>query len=94
MDYKIELTEGSRPEDLGYSPLYKLSCRELEACREYITDNLHKGFIEASPVPWAAPVLFALKHDGRLRFCVDYRKLSAITRKDRYPLPLIDYPLV
>jgi hypothetical protein len=57
-------------------------------------DNLHNGFIEASLAPWAAPNLFASKHGGRLRFCVDYRNLSAVTRKDRYPLPLIDFPLV
>jgi hypothetical protein len=92
-DHKIELEEGKHPEDLSYSPLYKMSLEELEACRKYITEHLDKGFIEASTAPWAAPILFARKANGGLRFCVDYRKLNAITRKDRYPLPLIEETL-
>lgn len=91
--HKIELLEGSRPEDLGFSPLYRMTADELEACRKYITENLHKGFIESSDAPWAAPILFAPKANGGLRFCVDYRKLNAITKKDQYPLPLIDETL-
>jgi hypothetical protein len=92
-DHKIELLKDSRPEDLGYSPLYKMSLRELETCREYITGALKKGFIIPSSSPWAAPILFAPKSDGGLRLCVDYRKLNAITKKDRYPLPLIEETL-
>lgn len=89
VDHKIEIN--GRPEDLGYSALYRMSLEEAEACRQYIVDNLRKGFIESSNAPWAAPVLFVTKPGGRgLRFCVDYRRLNAITRKDRYPLPLID----
>jgi transposase InsO family protein len=93
VDHKIELLPGSNPEDLGYTGLWKLSAEELEAARKYITENLAKGFIEPSNAPWAAPILFALKGDGSLRFCVDYRKLNAMTKKDQYPLPLIDETL-
>src|ERR1700742_367100 len=54
-----------------------------------ITDLLDKGWIRASSSAAGAPVLFAKKPGGGLRFCVDYRALNAITKHDRYPLPLI-----
>ena len=91
-DHKIELTEGGQ-DRLRYSPLYKQSLEELEATREYLKDNLDKGFITASDAPWASPTLFVRKHDGSLRFCVDYRRLNAETKKDQYPLPLIENTL-
>jgi hypothetical protein len=78
---------------LGHAPLYNMSREELDLVKKYIEDNLSKGFIEASKAPFASPVLFVRKPGGGLRFCVDYRKLNAITRKDSYPLPLIDETL-
>ncbi|GAB1312048.1 Retrotransposon nucleocapsid protein [Madurella fahalii] len=62
---------------------------ELIVLRKTLTELLDKDFIRASSSPAAAPILFAKKPGGGLRFCVDYRGLNAITRKDRYPLPLI-----
>jgi hypothetical protein len=79
-----------KEQELGYSPIYRLGIEELEAAKEYIIDNLNKGFITASQAPFASPILMAKKPGGGLRFCVDYRKLNSITKKDRYPLPLID----
>lgn len=91
VDHRIKLNEGRTPEELRFNPLYKMSLEESEACKKYIVENLQKGFLESSHAPWAAPVLFVPKPGGRgLRFCVDYRKLNTLSRKDRYPLPLID----
>jgi hypothetical protein len=58
--------------------------------RDYLFANLAKGFIVLSQVPFASPVLFARKSNRLLWFCIDYRKLNALTKKNYYPLPLID----
>ena len=70
-----------------------MSTEELLATKEYILKNLYKGFIEHSHAPFIIPVLFIKKANNRLRFYIDFRKLNNLTRKDRYPLPLIDETL-
>ena len=84
-DHAIELEGGQPP----WGPIYNLSVEELRVLREYIADNLEKGFIQPSTSPAGAPVLFIKKKDGRLRLCVDYRGLNKVTIRNRYPLPLI-----
>jgi len=61
--------------------------------QKYLTDNLSKSFIVNSKAPFASPVLFVRKADRSLQFCIDYCKLNAITKKNRYLLPLIDETL-
>ena len=54
-----------------------------------LIELLDKEFIRVSNSPVAAPVLFIQKPGGGLQFYYDYRALNKLTRKDYYPLPLI-----
>src|SRR6266536_3082994 len=92
-DHQIELEKDALTSDLKFYPLYCMSSKELEVVKKYLVENLDKGFIEPSQAPFAAPVLFTKKPDGSLRFCIDFRKLNLLTKKDRYPLQLIDATL-
>jgi hypothetical protein len=67
--------------------------KELREVKRYLDDNLDKGFIVASAAEIASPVLFVRKSNRGLRFYIDYRKLNGLTKKNKYPLPLIDETL-
>jgi hypothetical protein len=68
--------------------------RRLLAKRAEATDLLEnmrrRGVIEESDSPWSSPVVLVRKKNGDLRFCVDYRKVNDVTRKDYFPMPRID----
>ncbi len=69
--------------------LYNLSQNELAILWRYLDNALVKDWIKHSISPASAPILFVSKLDNKLRLCVDYRGLNAITIKNRYSLPLI-----
>jgi hypothetical protein len=78
-DCPIDLEEGHSP---PFGPIYGLSEPELQALRDYLTENLAKGFVQHSKSPASAPILFVKKKDGSFRLCVDYRGLNKITKKN------------
>ncbi|MBW0480430.1 hypothetical protein O181_020145 [Austropuccinia psidii MF-1] len=82
-DHHIEV-EGSLP---PVGVIFALSNQESDTIRAYISENVEKYFIQPSSSSTGAPVLFLKKEDGGLHLCVDYRKLNAATRKNKYPVP-------
>ena len=83
-------TGSSRP--LRQQP-YASAWKERELINEQVEKMLDRGIIEKSTSPWVSPVVLVKKKDGSWRFCVDYRRLNAITTKDVYPLPRIEEAL-
>lgn len=68
----------------------RLPLARQEQVEKMVKEMTEQGVIEESNSPWSSPVVLVTKKDGSLRFCVDYRKLNDITKKDSYPLPRID----
>ena len=85
-NHKIKLERDCQP---PYSSIYPLLTPKLHVLREYLHDNLVKGFIQHSTSSAGAPILFVKKKDGSLQLCVNYCRLSLLTKKNWYPLPLI-----
>ncbi|CAF0950498.1 unnamed protein product [Didymodactylos carnosus] len=78
----------------NHFPIYHHPRRTSNTIREVIHEETNKmlkeGVIRPSKSPWSSPVVIVRKKDGSPRFCVDYRKINAITQKDVYPLPRMD----
>ena len=68
----------------------RLPIHQREVAEQEVEKMLKEDIIEPSHSPWASPIVLVRKKDGSTRFCVDYRKLNAISIKDAYPLPRID----
>ena len=59
----------------------------LEEVRENLQDMLDGGAISPSKSPWCNAIVLVHKKDGTLRFCIDFQRLNARTKKDSFPLP-------
>ena len=49
-----------------------------------------RGVVQPLASAWASPIVIVPKKDGTSRFCVDFRRVNAVTKKDVYPLPRTD----
>ena len=67
-------------------PMYGSSPEKRRVMDEQIDKWFKQGVIEPSISPWSAPVVIAYRN-GKPRFCVDYRKLNAVTTPDEFPIP-------
>jgi len=85
-NHAIDVKEGFMP---WKGKVYPLSREEREEVREFVREQLRKGYIRPSKSPQMAPVFFVGKKDGKKRMVQDYRYLNEGTIKNNYPLPLI-----
>ncbi len=86
-DHKIELISDST----------SFSCRaywiffiKLLKVKKYLNENLSKKFITFSQTFYFFLILFALKANEDLRFCMNYQKLNVIFKRNKYSLSLIN----
>lgn len=90
-DHNIYLKEKQKS---NYVPMYKISPKKLDVVKWYLDSYLAKKFIQAILLSYSLPLLFLKKSSRKIWFYVDYRKLNTITKKDHYPIPLIEEILV
>ncbi len=68
----------------------RLPFNHHQEVREMVDKVLQHEIIEPAHEPWSSPIVLVRKKDDSTRFCVDFRRLNSITRKDTHPLPRID----
>ena len=86
-EHRIDVIPGSKP--LSQQP-YRAGFREREFLALEMDKMLRAGVIEPAQSAWASPVVIVPIQDRSYRFCVDYRRLNAVTIRDVYPLPRMD----
>ena len=86
-DHKIKLEDKSQS---FRSWLYFMSSYKLQKIKKYLKKNLKKKFITLSKASFASSILFIEKKDDSLHFCVNYWKLNALIKRDRYSILLIN----
>ncbi len=86
-DHKIKLEEESQS---SRSRLYLILSYKLQKVKKYLEENLKKKFITFNKASFASSILFVKKKDNSLRFCMNYWKLNALIKRDRYSILLIN----
>ncbi len=90
-DHKIELKDESQS---FRSRLYFMLSHKLQKIKKYLEENLKKKFITFSKASFTSSILFIEKKDDNLCFCMNYQKLNALIKRDRYSILLINEILI
>ena len=87
LQFEIELKEDAVP--FKARP-YRSNPHVRQEIRRQVQEMIDKDIIEPSSSNFGSPVLLVSKPDGSYRFCIDYRKLNAMTKVDCHPIPRSD----
>lgn len=74
-------------------PYRRIRPNDYGEVKEHIQELQDAGVIRPSKSPFASPIVIVRKKDGKIRMCVDYRKLNSRTVRDAYPIPRIEESL-
>ncbi|XP_075777530.1 uncharacterized protein LOC142827202 [Pelodiscus sinensis] len=86
MSHHIATTPGKKIRD-HIRPLPRKMWRPVQ---EELQRMLQMGVIRESKSEWRSPIVLVPKPDGTIRFCIDFRKINAISRFDAYPMPRVN----
>ena len=93
-NYKLKFAEEANKNTLFKNRIYSISDHKFEQVKKYLNEHLKKIFIVFNYALFASLVLFAEKSNKELRFCVNYRKLNVVIKRNRYFISLIDEVLI
>ena len=86
--HRIELKLDAIP---SHQRRYRMNPNYADVVKKDLDKLLAAGFIyPTEAATWLSPIVVVPKKNGKLRICIDYRKLNAQTMKDPYPLTYMD----
>ena len=93
-DHELKFVKKTNNNALFKSRVCLISDYKLKQIKKYLNEYLKKKFIVFNYILFVSLVLFVEKSNKKLRFCVNYKKLNVIIKRNRYFILLINEVLV